>query len=228
MARRRMALLLAVVVACVLVPVARGGAASLPNTWCGPGESLRDLPDLVVGQQIHVVYAYPTDSPDRFDDVIRSIVRDLAGVDTWWRSQDPLRTPRFDLAAFPDCNSEFGDLDVSSVPLSFDSTLYDPDDAGDFTPRLGDDLTANGLTDVTKKYLVYYDGPAGGGICGRSTSSSTTGGPRRVSLVVPPRRSRMSRRRCGHRERVAGTHRSARAAPRDERLLRARHRAERV
>jgi hypothetical protein len=178
-----MALLLAVVVACALVPLPRAGAAPLPDTWCGPGESARDRPDLVVGRQIHVVYAYPTDRPDRFDDVIRPITRDLAGVDTWWRAQDPLRTPRFDLAAFPDCNSEFGTLDVSSIPLTFDSTLYDPEGAGDFTARLGDDLTTNGLFDVNKKYLVYYDGPAGGGICGRSTSSATTGGARRVSFV---------------------------------------------
>ena len=30
---------------------------------------------------------------------------------------------------------------------------------------------------------MYYDGPAGGGICGRSASSPTTGGTRRVSFV---------------------------------------------
>ena len=183
MAGRRMALLLALVVACALVPVPHAGAAPLPDSWCGPDESPRDRPDLVVGRQIHVVYAYPTDFPDRFGDTVRSIARDLAGVDTWWRSQDPLRTPRFDLAEFANCNSEFGNLDVSSVPLTFDSTLYDPEGGGEFTARLADDLTTNGLSDVNKKYLVFYDGPAGGGICGRSSSSATTGGAQRVSLV---------------------------------------------
>ena len=95
----------------------------------------------------------------------------------------PFRTPRFDLAVFPGCDSEFGSLDVSSVPLTFDSGVYDPEGAGDFALRVGDDLTANGLTDTNKKYLVYYDGPAGGGVCGRSASSSVSGGPRRVSFV---------------------------------------------
>ena len=146
-AGRRMALLLAVVTACVLVPVAPAGAAPLPNSWCGPDESPKDRPDLIVGKQVHVVYAYPTDSADRFGDMARTIVRDLAGVDTWWRSQDPLRTPRFDLAAFPDCTTEFGNVDVSSVPLTFDSSVYDPDGGSDFTLRVGDDLTANGLSD---------------------------------------------------------------------------------
>ena len=183
MAGRRMALLLAVVTACVLVPVAPAGAAPLPNSWCGPDESPKDRPDLIVGRQIHVVYAYPTDAANRFGDMARTIVRDLAGVDTWWRSQDPLRTPRFDLAAFPDCTTEFGNVDVSSVPLTFDSSVYEPDSGTDFTLRVGDDLTANGMSDANKKYLVYYDGPAGGGICGRSASSPTAGGARRVSFV---------------------------------------------
>jgi hypothetical protein len=120
-----MALLLAVVVACALVPAAPAAAAPLPNSWCGPDESPKDRPDLVVGKQVHVVYAYPTDWADRFGDMARTIVRDLAGVDTWWRSQDPLRTPRFDLAAFPDCPTEFGNVDVSSMPLSFDSSVYE-------------------------------------------------------------------------------------------------------
>ena len=82
---------------------------------------------------MHVVYAYPTDAADRFGDMARTIVRDLAGVDTWWRSQDPLRTPRFDLAAFPDCTTEFGNVDVSSVPLTFDSSVYEPDGGNDFS-----------------------------------------------------------------------------------------------
>ena len=174
MVGRRMALLLAVVTACVLVPVAPAGAAPLPNSWCGPDESPKDRPDLIVGKQVHVVYAYPTDAANRFGDMARTIVRDLAGVDTWWRSQDQLRTPRFDLAAFPDCTTEFGSVDVSSVPLTFDSSVYEPDGGNDFSLRVGDDLTTNGLSDANKKYLVYYDGPAGGGICGRSASSPNT------------------------------------------------------
>ncbi len=183
MAGRRMAVVLAVVTACALVPVPHAGAAPLPGAWCGPDESSRDRPDLVAGKQIHVVYAYPTDGADRFGDMAGAIVRDLAGVDTWWRSQDALRTPRFDLAVFPGCDSEFGNLDVSSVPLTFDSGVYDPEGGNDLALRVGDDLTANGLSDTNKKYLVYYDGPAGGGVCGRSASSSLSGGPRRVSFV---------------------------------------------
>ena len=183
MAGRRITVLLAVLAACALVPVPHAVAAPLPGAWCGSDESPRDRPDLVAGKQVHVVYAYPTDGADRFDEMARTIVRDLAGVDTWWRSQDPFRTPRFDLAMFPGCDSEFGNLDISSVPLTSDSSVYDPEYGGDFSIRVGDDLTANGLSETTKKYLVYYDGAAGGGICGRSASSSLTGGARRLSFV---------------------------------------------
>ena len=183
MVARRIGLLLAVVTVCALVPVPHAVAAPLPGAWCGSDESAKDRPDLVAGKQVHVVYTYPTDGADRFSEMARPIARDLAGVDTWWRSQDPLRTPRVDLAVFPGCDSEFGTLDLSSVPLTFDSSVYDPENSGDFAIRVGDDLSAGGLNDATKKYLVYYDGPAGGGICGRSASSSLTGGPRRLSFV---------------------------------------------
>ena len=174
---------LLIVTVCAVMPISHAAAAPIPGTWCGPDESPRDRPDLVAGPQIHVVYAYPTDSSDRFGDMAPSIARDLAGVDTWWRSQDPLRTPRFDLASFPGCDTEFGALDLTSLPLTFDSSLYDPQGRSEFASRVGDDLIANGMADNTKKYLVFYDGPAGGGVCGRSASSSVSGGPRRVSFV---------------------------------------------
>ena len=106
-----------VIVTCVtatisgLVHETTAAAAPLPSAWCGTDEVATDRPDLVAERQMHVIYAYPSDSPDRFTAVARDIIRDLAGVDSWWRSQDPTRTPRFDLATFPNCDNEFGALD---------------------------------------------------------------------------------------------------------------------
>ncbi len=167
-------------------------AAPLPGGWCGPDEVSTDRPDVVAGNQVHVVYAYPAGAPDRFGEMVGRIVRDLAGVDEWWRSQDPFRTPRFDLAGFPGCDSEFGALDVSSVAITASEENEDTEVTevtGSASRVVYADLFGNGLDDLTKKYLVYFDVPVESGLCGLSGSSSKQGGAGRVSFVflqVPP------------------------------------------
>jgi hypothetical protein len=167
----------------LLVPIPNVVAAPLPGGWCGRDEFAGDRPDVEAQRQIHVIYAHSADSADRFADMSRSIVRDLAGVDTWWRSQDPTRTPRFDFADFPGCDSEFGALDLSVVHLGQSSAALRIEDAPYFTFAMAGELSRAGLTDATKKYLVFYDGPAPDGLCGRSASSATSGGPAVVSYV---------------------------------------------
>jgi len=177
-----------VIVACVIATVAglvhatTAAAAPQPSAWCGTDEVATDRPDLVAESQIHVIYAYSSDSPDRFPAVARDIIRDLAGVDSWWRSQDPTRTPRFDLATFPDCDTEFGALDLSSLPLSGDNATLDPADP-DFTSRMGSELTRAGFTNTDKKYLVFYDGAGPADFCGVSNGSPNQGGPTVASYV---------------------------------------------
>jgi hypothetical protein len=134
--------------------------AETPSRWCGTDEAATDRPDIVAGQQVHVIYAYPPDVPDRFTDVAPLIVRDIAAIDEWWRGQDPTRTPRFDLAAFPGCDSKFGTLDLSSVRLSQSA----PSDSAQFVSALRADLGA--FKDPSKAYLVYADVAAPQGVCG--------------------------------------------------------------
>ena len=164
-------------------------AAPLPGGWCGSDEISTDRPDAVASNQVHVVYAYPAGAPDRFHEVVGRIVRDLAGVDEWWRSRDPLRTPRFDLAAFPGCDSEFGALDVSSVAIRTSEENVDTEFSGGASRSVVEDLERDHLDDTTKKYLLYYDAPVESGLCGLSASSSKQGGASLVSFVflqVPP------------------------------------------
>jgi len=173
------------VTAIIVVPTAwsvrLAAAAPLPDTWCGD-EAAVDRPDVVAQKQVHVVYVFPTDAEDRFGAEARLIARDLAGVDEWWRSQDPTRTPRFDLASFAGCTSEFGALDITSLPLSVDSATLAVNSGG-FTRRIGDQLSAAHLDDATKKYLIYYDGPPPDQFCGISGSSPTSGGASATSIV---------------------------------------------
>jgi hypothetical protein len=181
--KRRVALALLTAVAWVLVPIPHAIAAPLPGGWCGQDEFAGDRPDVEGQRQIHVIYANPADAPDRFAAFSSAIVRDLAGVDSWWRSQDPTRTPRFDFADFPGCDSEFGALDLSVVHIAQDSGALQVDDGFVFSTTMAGELSRAGFTDAAKKYLVFYDGPAPEGLCGRSASSATRGGPAVVSFV---------------------------------------------
>src|SRR5256886_9390798 len=86
--------------ACAIAPsYAHAGTTAPPVQWCGTDQAATDRPDVVTGRQIHVVYAYPSDGPDRFGIFGSGISTDLAAIDHWWRGQDYSRTPRFDLAA---------------------------------------------------------------------------------------------------------------------------------
>lgn len=110
-------------------------------------------------RQIHVTYAVPSDAPDRFPARANQIASDAATIDTWWQSQDPVRTPRFDLFPFPGCGSRFGLLDIGFARLAHDSSYYQgrgggPEDRG---YRIAAELAGVAPPDV--KNLVYYDGP---------------------------------------------------------------------
>src|SRR5262249_11575548 len=139
-------------------------------------------PDVVGGDQIHVVYAVPSDSTDRFAQVASAIATDIGAISAWWRGQDPTRAPRFDLAGFS-CTG-VGALDISDVRLPHPPSYYNQTGP----PRLHllrDDLLATGLADAAKKYLVYYDQaqPAAGTDCGAAYVNAESGGTHGYAAV---------------------------------------------
>src|SRR5437764_5705055 len=79
--RLRLAVL-AAAVAAAFAPAAH--AAVRPITWCGDAASASDRPDVVGGDQIHVVYAVPGDSADRFAQVASAIATDVGAIGEWW------------------------------------------------------------------------------------------------------------------------------------------------
>jgi hypothetical protein len=172
-------------------------ATAPPVQWCGSGPTATDLPDVVAGPQIHVIYAYPTDGPDRFGLIASGITTDLTAGAAWWQRQDFSRVPRFDLAAFP-CFPSLGALDISDVRLPHDSAYYAN---GPIFNELHDDLVAAGFSNVHKKYLVYYDSPAkiAGDVCGQGHEDNTDGGANGYAEVylAPDLRSGPTESGCG-------------------------------
>ena len=157
-------------------------AAVTPVTWCGDGASTTDRPDVVGGDQIHVVYAVPSDGSDRFTQLASAIATDIGAINDWWRRQDSTRAPRFDLAAFA-CSGA-GALDISDVKLPHPTAYYNAASAPRIQ-RLRDDLVATGFDDSAKKYLVYYDQtePAAGTDCGAAYVNAQSGGAHGYAAV---------------------------------------------
>ncbi len=151
------------------VPGQAGAATPVP--WCGNDLAAFDRgPDPAPAFGVHVIYAYPAGAPDRFAAWAPRLVGDVAAIDAWWRRQDPTRTPRFDLHTFG-CDSVFGSLDLSRVPLSAPIT-----DVGAAYMRIRQLLaTEHGFRQEEKVYLVYFDGPTGQTgrerICGEADES---------------------------------------------------------
>lgn len=160
-------------------PVSAGPVAAVTR-WCGTTPSAQDrLPEAIAGSQVHVVYAFPSDAADATAARAEAIVTDLSVGDGWWRGQDSTRTPRLDLFAFPGCDSELGQLDLSSVRLPQAAAAYTID-ASAAIDRLAVDLQL----DDSKKFLVYYDGPvANNRVCGISYSQARATGRTGIAVV---------------------------------------------
>jgi hypothetical protein len=140
--------------------------------------------DLSSERQVHVTYAIPADSPDQFSSFASKIATDAAAMDAWWRGQDPTRTIRFDLFAFPGCASKLGRLDLGFVRLPRAGSLYFGDAGAD---RLISDLGQLGALS-SQKHLVYYDGPPvlDTRVCGTAfvpRTAPTTGGFAGIAFV---------------------------------------------
>ena len=136
-------------------------------TWCGTPTQADLAPNAVAGSPVHWVYAIPSDGPDRFGSYGSLMQGDAESIDAWWRGQDPLRTPRNDLAPFS-CGSQ---LDLTLFRLTQSSSQLASVDAR-FT-AITSSLMMRGFGSRHTKYLVYYDGPVEPDICGQGGSSSS-------------------------------------------------------
>ena len=156
--------------------------------WCGTGQPAavdrKPDADLSSPRQVHVTYAIPADGTDQLATFGSRIATDASAMDVWWRREDPARTPRFDLFAFPGCTTKAARLDIGFVRLPRAGGSYLGDIGAD---RLIADLGQLGnLTNL--KHLVYYDGPSvfDDNVCGTAfvpRSATTNGGLAGIAFV---------------------------------------------
>jgi hypothetical protein len=128
---------------------------ALAAGWCGSGETAADRADVITGRQVHAVVAVPSDGPDTFAADANRLADDVTSLLTWWQGQDPTRVPRFDQATFGAASC----LDISLVRLPYPASLFAGGASTAFA-RIEGDLAGADLSNVYKKYLVYFEGPA--------------------------------------------------------------------
>ena len=148
-------------------PRAAQTAGSETASWCGSATQADTVPNFVAGHAAHWIYAVPSDGQGRLAAVASTMQSDAEAVDAWWRSQDPTRSPRFDLAQLS-CGAQ---LDISSLRLTRSSAQLRSQDS-----RFEDivlDVSDARFESRFDKYVVYYDGPSPSEVCGEGGGFSS-------------------------------------------------------
>ncbi len=152
-------------VALVLLDAVAGPGAARAGTEVVQSTRVSvDQPDEQHGPQIHFVYAVPAGGIDRSFDVDGTLDRWAANFNDWLAGQTGGVRLRLDTFG--------GVLDTTFVQLEeTDSQL----DAMGFpeTPFIENEVSAAGLDDSSKKYLIVYEGADNFGFCGNAVGSAS-------------------------------------------------------
>jgi hypothetical protein len=132
--------------------------------WCGTPSPQDVTPNVVSGYPTHWIYAAPSVEADGFTTYANVMQSDAESIDDWWRSQDPTRMPRNDLAQFS-CGTQ---LDLTQIRLSQSGAELSGEDTR--FVRIAEALVALGFDSPHTKYVVHYDGPGHPDICGEGGS----------------------------------------------------------
>src|SRR4051812_24592634 len=102
-------------------------ATGLPTTWCGSETTTDDTADAAFDKtqpQFKVIYAYPADRTDRFDQWKDALQADLSLIEQFVSSQTgSTRAPRFDMGT--SCGPFYLDVQTVALPGSRASYLQD-------------------------------------------------------------------------------------------------------
>lgn len=149
---------------------AAGAATGLKDgPWCGAEQSADDIAyQAHTGPRVKVIYAYPSDRPNRFAtmrDLIQADARDM--TDLVLGAAGQTKTLRFDVGT--KCGA--GYVDILSIRLPRTAAAYRQLPAGSRMNQLRTDLSPSVASMVGKRnYLVYADATsAGDGVAGIAT-----------------------------------------------------------
>jgi hypothetical protein len=112
--------------------------AGIPNTWCGTPRTADDIANetgSLNDAKIHLVYAYPSDQPNRFSTYADMIQGDVGAIaDKIAAQPGSAKSVRFDLGT----SGGVGCVDITTVALPEDTDYYDGEGGGTFTRVITD------------------------------------------------------------------------------------------
>ena len=205
------------VVACASVAgLSSAASTALPR-------ATEDRPDEVAGEQVHLVYAIPTDAPDEQLDVNGELNASIARMQAWLAGQTG--GPKLRLDTYQ------GQPDITFVRTSLEPDLDENLNVRQYVERLG-------FTNPKKLYLMYFGTYEDAFACGKGNiiAAIVFLSARRSSRAVPRlASSTLSRctRSCTPSERCRTAHRTGSTgtrgrSARHHALLRASNRRERA
>jgi hypothetical protein len=164
--------------------------AGIPSSWCGTPRTTDDIANetgSLNDAKIHLVYAYPSDQPNRFSTYADMIQGDVGAIaDKIAAQPGSAKSVRLDLGT----SGGAGCVDITTVALPEDTDYYDGEGGGTFTKVITDVSPVFGFSwpeepvappPYPRNLLVYADQIVPGfGISGqghRYVSSAPTGAP---------------------------------------------------
>jgi hypothetical protein len=192
-------------------------SGGLPETWCGTETATDDTVDdvyLDTDQQVKLVYAYPSDQPDRFDAIKDKVQASVSLMTRYMAGQSGgAKTVRFDLGT--SCGP--GNADIQTVALPQPTSYYVNGGSPDFTKLNNDVRAAVALAPGSRRNLLVYadalrgtDGIAGQGM--RYTAPGVGDVPHPTNSPSPGARPRCRPAPTPHRRRSCTSSRT-RSAP---------------
>jgi hypothetical protein len=184
-------------------PVAAAGRgisprfAGIPATWCGTARTSDDQVNetgSLDDAKIHLVYAYPSDEPNRFATFANMIQGDVNAIaDKIADQPGSAKSIRFDLGT----SGGIGCVDITTIPLPGTRAYYNSSGGGGTFTKLIEDVSpafgfgwpfGHVVPPHPRNLLIYSDRiNPGGGISGqghRFASDAPSGGPHDLGGLI--------------------------------------------
>jgi hypothetical protein len=112
----------AAILALLILGLTPASSGALAGSWCGT-QTTSNNPDVTNAPRVKYIYAYPSDQPNRFDDVKNLMQSDAKRIaDNYSAASGGRKTLRWDVGT--SCGNDYVDIEV--VPLPGTQADYEP------------------------------------------------------------------------------------------------------
>src|SRR3954469_2607343 len=104
----------AAALALLILALTPASSGALADKWCGT-QTTANNPDVTSAPRVKYVYAYPSDQPNRYDEVKDLMQHDAKGIaDNYSEASGGRKTLRWDVGT--SCGNDYVDIEVVQLP----------------------------------------------------------------------------------------------------------------